>query len=99
MQPAIQPLASTPRRWLWRMVLALAVALALCIGGAVSLAKPFQDGSTRLFSKVVDGVKDHPLGTLVLCLGGVAALWLGIGALAAGQELRRAASSPSPPKP
>lgn len=76
-----------PKRWLWRGLLALAVVLALCLGGAIALSKPFQNGSTRLFSKVVDGVKDHPRGTLALCLGGVAVLWLGIGAIAAGQEL------------
>ncbi len=76
------------RRWVSRSLLAAAVALALCLGGAIALSKPFQNGSTRLFGKVVDAVKDHPRWTVVLCLGGVAALWLSIGAMAAGQEWR-----------
>jgi hypothetical protein len=78
----------TPRRWLRPALLVAAIALVLLLGGAISLSKPFQDGSTRLFGKVVDGVKDHPRATIALCLGGVVLLWLGIGALAAGQELR-----------
>ncbi|MCI0361791.1 MAG: hypothetical protein L0211_25170 [Planctomycetaceae bacterium] len=80
------PRGPKPRRWLLRILLAGTIALALSLGGVVSLSKPFQDGSTRLFGKVVDGVKDHPRATIVLCVGGVALLWLGIGALAAGQE-------------
>ena len=79
---------STGRRWLKRTVLAFALGSAVCIGGAVALSKTFQDGSTRIFSKVVDGVKDHPRGTLAVCLGGVTALWLGIGLIAVGQEWR-----------
>jgi|GEM_PF-6976977 hypothetical protein len=78
----------TPRRWLRPALLVAAITLVLSLGGAISLSKTFQDGSTRVFSKVVDGVKDHPRATIGLCLGGVAILWLGIGALAAGQELR-----------
>ena len=83
------PAARRPRTgWLARGLLATAIVLALALGGAIALSKPFQNGTTRLFGKVVDGVKDHPRGTAVVCLGGVALLWLGIGALAAGQELR-----------
>ena len=77
-----------PGRWLRRGLLTTAVVVALSLGGAISLSKPFQNGSTRVFSKVVDGVKDHPRWTIVICLGGVALLWVGLGAIAAGQELR-----------
>ena len=75
-------------RWVSRGLLSAAVAIALCLGGAIALSKPFQNGSTRIFSKVVDAVKDHPRMTVALCLGGVAALWLSIGAMAAVQEWR-----------
>jgi hypothetical protein len=76
-----------PNRWLTRGLLAAAVVVALSLGGAIPLSKPFQNGSTRVFSQVVDGVRDHPRWTIVVCLGGVALLWLGLGAIAAGQEL------------
>jgi len=89
-----RPITQRPRsRWLGRGVLATALVLALGLGGAISLSKPFQNGTTRLFGKVVDGVKDHPRGTIVLCIGCVAMLWLGIGAIAAGQELRSRATT------
>ena len=83
------PTVRRPRTgWLARGLITAALALALALGGVIALSKPFQNGTTRLFGKVVDGVKDHPRGTAVVCLGGVALLWLGIGALVAGQELR-----------
>jgi hypothetical protein len=94
--------ASPLRRWLVRALLGGLVIGALCLGGAASLSRPFQNGSTRLFGKVVDAVKDHPRGTAVLCLGGVAALWVCIGAIAAGQEIRirrrRSSATPAPSK-
>lgn len=84
------PPTPPPRNvWLMRWLVAAVLTLALALGGAIALSKPFQNGTTRLFGKVVDGVKDHPRGTAAVCLGGVALLWLGIGALAAGQELRQ----------
>ena len=61
---------------------------AVGLGGAISLSQPFQRGTTSLFSKVVDGVKDHPRATVGIAIGSVAALWLAIGAVVAGQELR-----------
>ena len=89
-EPVDYPLAlgrRTPRFVRWTLV-SLALVLALSLGGAISLSPPFQNGATRLFGKVVDGVKDHPRATLALSLGGAAALWLFIGTLAAGQEWR-----------
>ena len=77
-----------PRQWLWRTLFTATILVALGLGGAISLSKPFQNGATRIFSKVVDGVKDHPRWTVGLCLGGVAALWLTIGAITACQEWR-----------
>jgi hypothetical protein len=82
------PSRTRPNRWLTRGLLTTAVVVGLSLGGAISLSKPFQNGSTRVFSKVVDGVKDHPRWTIVICLGSVAVLWLGLGALAVGQEWR-----------
>lgn len=76
------------RKWLIRGTLTVAVAILLSLGGAVSLSQPFQRGMTRLFGKVVDGVKDHPRTTVGIALGSVAALWLAIGAVVAGQELQ-----------
>jgi hypothetical protein len=84
----IPPTPSPRNVWLMRWLIAAGLTLALALGGAIALSKPFQDGTTRLFGNVVDGVKDHPRGTALVCLGGVALLWLGIGALAVGQELR-----------
>jgi hypothetical protein len=74
--------------WLRRSLIAAVIVAALALGGAISLSKPFQQGSTRLFGKVVDGVKDHPRATAAIVLGGVATLWLAIGTMIAGQEFR-----------
>jgi hypothetical protein len=71
-----------------RSLLAAGSVVVLVVGGAIALSKPFQDGATGLFSKVADGVKDHPGGTLALSLGGVVLLWLSIGIMALAQELR-----------
>lgn len=75
-------------RWLRHGLVALALVFAMGVGGAISLSRPFQRGTTRLFSKVVDGVKDHPRATVAISLGGVALLWLSIAAMVASQELR-----------
>jgi hypothetical protein len=75
------------RSWLRGGALLLAAIVLLSLGGAISLTKPFQNGTTRVFGKVVDGVKDHPRATVAITLGGVALLWLSIGAIVAGQEL------------
>jgi hypothetical protein len=70
-----------------RSLLAIGIAAALALGGAASLTRPVQNGATRVFSKIVDAVKDHPRATAAISLGGVAALWLAIGAMVVGQEL------------
>jgi hypothetical protein len=82
------PKPKTPAGWRRRTLFAAAALLVLLIGGAIALTEPFQDGATRVFGKVVDGVKDHPRATLGISLGGVALLWLVIAGLAAVQELR-----------
>ena len=87
--PTARGPALPSRRWLRRGLAIAAIALALCLGGAISLSKPFQEGSTRIFGRIVDGIKDHPRATLAICLGGVLAIWLSIGAITAAQELRR----------
>jgi hypothetical protein len=88
MAAADAPFASRRIPWLRHTLVTLAILLALGLGGAISLSRPFQRGTTRLFSKVVDGVKDHPRATVAISLGGVALLWLSIAAVVAGQELR-----------
>jgi hypothetical protein len=85
---SLSPNLRVSSRWPIRTALAFAAALALSLGGAIALSPPFHRGATRLFGRVVDGVKDHPRATIVLCLGGAATLWLAIGTLAAGQEWR-----------
>jgi hypothetical protein len=79
----------TPAHWRRRSILAVALLAALALGGAIALSKPFQNGATRIFSKVADGVKDHPRATIALSLGGVALVWLTIAGIAACQEARR----------
>lgn len=81
-----RPTSRPARRWLGRAIIAVAATVALSLGGALALSPPFQYGATRLFGKVVDGVKDHPRATVIFCLGAAATLWLAIGVVAAGQE-------------
>jgi hypothetical protein len=83
------PSSPPRRRRLWNALAVATMTLALLLGGVIALSRPFQNGSTRLFGRIVNGIKNNPRVTLVVCLGGMGLLWLSIGGLAAVQELRR----------
>jgi hypothetical protein len=80
--------SASRRSWLRGGALLLASIVLLSLGGAISLTKPFQNGTTRVFGKVVDGVKDHPRATVAVALGGVLILWMSIAAIAVIQEVK-----------
>jgi hypothetical protein len=83
---------STQSNWLWRRRVVRAVVTAAV--AAVLLSLLFVIASSRvpmrgaeLFGAVANKIKGHPGATAYISLGAGAALWIGLAALAAGQEL------------